>query len=55
LNEKIVTVCSFCKRVCDGNKWVSKDVEKDIRLSHGVCPECAEKHYGKWYKKREEK
>ncbi len=49
LNE-MLPICSFCKRIRDKNgKWHSLESylnrEADIDFSHGVCPECGEKHY----------
>ncbi|MDJ0782964.1 MAG: PAS domain-containing protein [Desulfosarcinaceae bacterium] len=48
--RKIIPICSFCRKVRDDkNYWqqVEAYLEKyaDIRFSHGLCPECIEKHY----------
>ncbi len=49
LND-ILPICSFCKRIClDNGEW--QGIESYIcqhskaNFSHGVCPECREKHY----------
>lgn len=57
----ILPICSFCKKIRDdeGN-WnqVEAYVQKrsEANFSHGICPECVEKHYPEEYKiiKREE-
>jgi len=48
--EGILPICSFCKRIRDReDRWQS--VERYISdrsqaaFSHGLCPECASKHY----------
>jgi hypothetical protein len=49
--EGLLPICSFCKKVRVGTEWVpvEKYVEErsDADFSHGCCPECAEKHYGR--------
>jgi len=49
--EGIITICSHCKQIrdSDGNwgmleKFFSE--RSDVIFSHGVCHDCAEKHYG---------
>jgi len=47
----ILPTCCFCKKIRDqDNKWRAIEVyiEKrtDAQFSHGICPECAELHYG---------
>lgn len=53
----LLPICSFCKKIRDDkNKWqpietyVSK--RSEATFTHGVCPECAEKHYGFLLKKK---
>jgi len=47
----ILPLCSFCKKIRDDQGyWNQVDVYfkqhySDVDFSHGVCPECAEKHY----------
>ena len=48
----IVPICSFCKKIRDAEgQWsevedyVSKHSE--AKFSHGYCPECIKKHYGR--------
>jgi len=49
--EGILPTCSFCKDIRDeeGN-WHQIEAyvtsHSEARFSHGVCPDCAEKHYG---------
>ncbi len=54
--EKFLPICSFCKKIRDkDNSWhqiESYITEKtDTEFSHSICPDCAEKHYGKFLKK----
>ncbi|HOP62019.1 MAG TPA: hypothetical protein PK358_06055 [Spirochaetota bacterium] len=54
--EKFLPICSFCKKIRDEeNNWHSIESyitgKTKTEFSHGVCPECAEKHYGKYLKK----
>ena len=53
--EKILPICSYCKRIRDrNNSWRSVEeyigVRTDTEFSHGLCPECAKKYYGEFYK-----
>jgi hypothetical protein len=46
----IVPICSFCKKIRDDKGyWSQVDAyvsqHTDAKFSHGVCPECMEKHY----------
>ena len=48
--RELVKVCSFCKNIRDGAEgWIK--LEKYFgdhflaKFSHGICPECASKHY----------
>ncbi|MGI8890572.1 MAG: hypothetical protein ACR2G0_07290 [Chthoniobacterales bacterium] len=50
--EGILPICAFCKDIRDEagdwqkmESYVSK--RSEAQFSHGVCPSCAEKHYGK--------
>ena len=48
----ILPLCSFCKKVRDDKGyWEQVDVyihkHSQADISHGVCPECREKHYPK--------
>jgi hypothetical protein len=42
-------ICSFCKRVCDDQRWIAIDefvTERTAAVfSHGLCPECLREHY----------
>lgn len=39
---EVKTVCAWCKRLREGGKWI-EDLEDGRKISHGICPECAEK------------
>lgn len=49
----IIPICAFCKKIRD-DKGYWDQVEVYVRqhteanFSHGICPECAEKHYGEY-------
>jgi hypothetical protein len=51
----LIPICSHCKKIRD-DKGFWNHLEQYINehseatFSHGVCPECAEKLYGKYYK-----
>lgn len=49
--EGILHICMFCKRIRDESEswqplegYISR--RSDADFSHGLCPECAQKHYG---------
>lgn len=59
--EGLLPICSVCKRIRredadphDQTSWraleavISEDSEAEF--SHGLCPECAHAHYGRYYK-----
>lgn len=62
--EGIIPICSSCKNIRDDEGYWSKiesyiQSHSEASFSHGICPECTEKIYGKeeWYlkiKKRKE-
>lgn len=48
--QGILPICSFCKKIRDDKGyWSQVDAyvsqHTDATFSHGVCPECIEKHY----------
>jgi PAS domain S-box-containing protein len=50
----ILPLCSYCKKIRDyQGYWEQVDVyitlHSDADISHGVCPECMEKHYPEAY------
>ncbi len=56
--EGILPICSYCKKIRregadpeDPSGWVPVDAyitdRSDARFSHGICPDCLKKHYGK--------
>jgi phosphoserine phosphatase RsbU/P len=47
--EALLPICSYCKRIRnERNEWETLDsyLERrlDTQLSHGICPECYDKH-----------
>jgi hypothetical protein len=48
--EGFLPVCSYCHKIRDDKSWKSLEAyigdHSEALLSHGLCPECAEKHYG---------
>ena len=52
----LIPICASCKKIRD-DKGYWEQLEGYIqshsgaKFSHGVCPECAEKMYGEFYKK----
>jgi hypothetical protein len=53
LLEGILPICSFCKKIRDeGRQWQPLETyisgRSEASFSHCICPECAEKHYGKY-------
>lgn len=48
--RKIIPICSFCHKVRDdADYWQQVEAyferHSNLRFSHGVCPDCVEKHY----------
>lgn len=45
--ERMLRMCAWCRKIGDGDDWVPMEeyvsTKFDMRTSHGVCPECAEK------------
>ncbi len=48
--EGLVCICAECKRVINVVGEVKSDSTPAV--SHGICPECAERLYGDLFKKR---
>ncbi|MBL7996520.1 hypothetical protein JNM05_14230 [bacterium] len=53
----LLPICSFCKKIRDDKQqwqpiesYISK--RSEASFSHGLCPDCAEKHYGKYLRKK---
>jgi len=49
-------VCLLCKKICDDKgHWSEIDayleIHANVEFSHGMCPECADKHYPDLFKK----
>jgi transcriptional regulator with PAS, ATPase and Fis domain len=48
-------ICIFCKKIRDHQEeWISIETflqhRLDIEFSHGICPECGQKHYSAFIK-----
>jgi phosphoserine phosphatase RsbU/P len=41
----LVPICSYCRRVSDGDSWLSADrylsLRTGVQFTHGLCPTCA--------------
>jgi hypothetical protein len=56
--EGLLPICFFCKKIKDEhNNWhvMEKYImeRSDTEFSHGLCPECAKKHYPDFYEESE--
>jgi hypothetical protein len=50
--QKIIPICSYCKQIRDDRGYWSQleaylAEHADLEFTHGICPSCAEKHFGK--------
>ena len=48
--EGIIPICMHCKKIRDDRGYWNQleqyiDEHSEAKLSHGICPECIEKHY----------
>ena len=55
--EGLLPICSFCKSIRDEKQvWVRFEEylaqHSDAIVSHGLCPDCAKKHYGDFLPKK---
>lgn len=39
----MVTICMWCHRLKDNDKWISAPIPDHEQVSHGLCPDCFEK------------
>jgi len=50
--EGFLSICASCKKVHVDDRWVPieevLDRGSDLRLSHGVCDDCAQRLYGEY-------
>lgn len=48
--EGLLPICSFCKKIRSGEKWVPVERyigdRSDVDFSHSLCPDCLREHYG---------
>ncbi|PKK88120.1 MAG: hypothetical protein CVV64_20150 [Candidatus Wallbacteria bacterium HGW-Wallbacteria-1] len=50
IRSVIIPICAHCKKIHDDDgRWISNDEyfteHYDANFTHGICPECCEKHY----------
>jgi len=55
--EGLLPICSFCKSIRDDKQeWVRLEEyiskHSDAVISHGLCPDCAKKHYAEFYREK---
>jgi hypothetical protein len=55
--EEMLPICSICKSIRnDHGYWDSLEAyvaeHLPVKFSHGICPECAKKHYPEYIKSR---
>jgi DNA-binding NtrC family response regulator len=55
--QGMLPICAICKNIRDDKgywnsveEYISKHL--DVEFSHGICPECAQKHYPEFYKSK---
>ncbi len=51
----LIPICMFCKKIRNDEQYWERLEEyfhkrTDARFSHGICPDCAKKHYPEFYK-----
>ncbi|HLP18419.1 MAG TPA: response regulator, partial [Bacteroidota bacterium] len=51
---KLLPICSKCKKIRDDDGYWDRlegyiQTHSQAIFSHGVCPDCAEQQYGKYY------
>jgi hypothetical protein len=52
--EELLPICSFCKSIRnERDEWIRLEEfmaqHSGTTFSHGLCPDCAKKHYGDFY------
>lgn len=52
--EGILPICSFCKAIRDeSGRWQKLEryvsTHSEAHFTHGLCPECMERHYGQFH------
>ena len=56
--EGLLPMCSFCKSIRnDQEEWERLEnyvARHGATLSHGLCPDCAQKHYGEFYRRQKQ-
>jgi hypothetical protein len=55
----LLPICSYCKKIRDDKKqWQPLEEfiaqRSEASFTHGICPECTQKHYGQYFKKKSE-
>ena len=54
--QSLLPICSFCKKIRDDTGFWDRlesyfNKRLKTRFSHGICPDCAEKHYPDFFNK----
>jgi hypothetical protein len=54
--ERILPICSFCKKIRDHDEsWQPLETyfrnHSDLAFSHGLCPDCAQRHFPDYFEK----
>ena len=55
-----IPICSHCKKIRDDSGYWNKletyiQENSDAQLSHGICPDCAKKHYPDYFDSNDDK
>ncbi len=50
----LLPICSFCKKIRNDRGYWDRlesylSAHAGVEFSHGICPDCGKKHYGKYY------
>ncbi|MCF7886168.1 MAG: response regulator [Candidatus Marinimicrobia bacterium] len=58
--EDFIVICANCKNIrTDNDKWITPEEyfanKIDSQFSHGICPNCIEKLYPEYWKRKQEK
>jgi PAS domain-containing protein len=60
INElrELLPICAWCKKIKDDKQYWGHVEDyitshMDVSLTHGICPDCLKKHFGKFFEKGE--
>jgi len=46
---ELIVICAWCGKKKEGEEWIKLEpearakIEKESKVSHGICPDCSEK------------